>query len=69
MSKLEGYEVATVDRGYHVYMPVWEAAVRQILPCEREGGDTHNPYAVSVVRNNDTSIDNDAAVLNEKFCG
>ena len=31
MSKL-----ATVDRGYHVYVAVWDAAVGQILPCKRE---------------------------------
>ena len=69
MSKLESYEVPTVDRGYHVYMAVWEAAVGQILPCKREGGNFHDPYAVTVVKNNDMPIDNDAAVLNENFRG
>ena len=37
------YKVATVDRGYHVYVVVWEATVGQILPCEQEGGNTHDP--------------------------
>ena len=69
MSKLESYKVATVDRGYHVYVAVWEAAVGQILPCKREGGNIHDPYAVAVVENNDTPIDNDAAVLNENIRG
>ena len=47
------------------YVAVWEAAVGQILPCQREGGNIHDPYmyAVTVVENNDTSIDNDAPTL------
>ena len=46
MSKLESYEAATVDRGYHVYMyvEVWQAAVGQILPCRQEGGNIHDLY-------------------------
>ena len=52
------YEVATVDRRYHVYVTVWEAAVGQMLPCKREGGNIHDPYAVAVVENNDMPIDN-----------
>ena len=67
MSKLESYEVATVDRSYHVYVAVWEAAVEQVLPCKRVRGNIHNPCAVAVVENNDTPIDNDAAVINGNF--
>ena len=37
------YEMTTVDRGYHVYVVVGEAAVGQILPCKQEGGDIHDP--------------------------
>ena len=66
MSEIKSYRVATVDRGYHVYVAVWEAVVGQILPCKREGGNIHDPYAIE---NNDTPIDNDAAVLHEKFRG
>ena len=33
MGELESHEVATIDRGYHVHMAVWEAAVGKILPC------------------------------------
>ena len=66
MSEPESYEVATVDRGYHVYVKVWEATVGQILPCEREGGNVHE-YTVAVVENNDTPIDNDALGVNENF--
>ena len=35
--------------GYHVYHDIWEAAVGQTLPCQRETGNPHNPYAVSVM--------------------
>ena len=45
-----------VDRGYHVYVAVREAAVGQILPCQRVGGNIHDPYAFAIVENNDTSI-------------
>ena len=69
MSQLESYKVTTVDRSYHVYVAVWEAAVGQILPCEREGGKINDPYTVAVVENNDTSIDNDAVVVHENFRG
>ena len=67
MRKLESYELAIVDRGYHVYVAGWEAAVRQILPCKQEGGNIHDPYTVTVVEDNDTPIDNDPAILNENF--
>ena len=63
------YEVATVDWGYHVYVAVSEATVGLILPCEREVGNIHDLYAIIVVDNNDTPIDNDALVLNENFRG
>ena len=35
-------------RDYHVYRDVWEAAVGQTLPCQREAGNPHDPYAISV---------------------
>ena len=47
----------------YMYVEVCEAAVGQILPCLREGGniyDVHDPYAVDIVENNDTPIDYDA---------
>ena len=73
MSELESYEVVMLDRGYHVYMVVWKAAVGQILPCERKGGNIHDTYmymyAAAVVKNNDTPIDYDVPVLKEHFCG
>ena len=38
-------------------MAVWKAADGQILPCEREGGNIHDPYDVTIGKNNDTPID------------
>ena len=57
MSKLQ---VETVDQGCHVYVAVREAAVGQILPCKGEGSNIHDPYAVIVVKDNDTPIDKDS---------
>ena len=42
MNELESYQVETVDRGYHVYLAVWGAAVAQILPCQQEGGNIYD---------------------------
>ena len=49
MSELQSYEVETVVRGSHVYGADCEGPVRQILPCQREGGNIHDPYAITVV--------------------
>ena len=46
------------------------AAVGQILYCQREGGNINDPsclYAVAIVKNNDTPIDNDAPSFNGSF--
>ena len=50
-----------------MYVAVWEAAVGQMLPCKREGGNIHDPYAVAVVENSYMPIDNDVPVLYENF--
>ena len=61
------YEVATIDRGYHVYATVLEAAIGQILPCEQEGGNIYNPYTVAFAENNHTPIDSDTLAFTENF--
>ena len=63
-NKMREIEVATFD----AYLVAWEADVGQILPCEREGGNIIDPYAVAIVESKDTPIDNDAPVMNETFC-
>ena len=68
-TRLSELEAATVDRGYYAYEVAWKPAVGQIMPCEREGGNSDDPYTVAVVENNDSPIDNDASVLGENFRG
>ena len=47
--RMESYSIHTSGRGYHVYKDVWEAALGQLLPYQREPGSIHDPYAVAVV--------------------
>ena len=42
------YEKACSVRGYHVYREVWEAAVGEVLACEREPRNAEDKYAVAV---------------------
>ena len=39
-------------RGYHVYKQVWSATVGQVLPCQQERGNVHDPYSVAIVDGN-----------------
>ena len=43
------YVVETVVRGYHVYKDIWNASIGQILSCQRERGNVHDPYALDMV--------------------
>ena len=52
MSGIDNYEVDSMVRGYHVYRNIWEAAVGQTLPCQREASNAHDLYAVSVTERN-----------------
>ena len=47
--QMNSYTVETVVRGYRVYPAIWEAAVGQVLPCQKECGNVHNPYTVAIV--------------------
>jgi len=40
---MESYSVHTSVRGCHVCKDVWEAALGQLLPCQRESGNIHDP--------------------------
>ena len=46
---MEIYTIQTCVRGYHIYKEVWEAPLGQLLLCQRELGNVHDPYAVAVV--------------------
>ena len=40
----------SVIRGYHEYRNIWEAAFGEVLQCQRERTNRHDPYAVAVVK-------------------
>ena len=40
-------------RGYHVYKDVWEASHGELLNCERETGNSFDPFAVCVKKHDD----------------
>ena len=53
LTRQEGMEDDTIKRtccvhDYHVYKEIWEAAVGEILMCEREPRNTADRYAVAV---------------------
>ena len=53
LTRQEGMEDDTVKRtccvrSYHVYKEIWEAAVGEILMCEKEPRNTADRYAVAV---------------------
>ena len=43
MSGIDNYKVDFIVRGYHVYRDIWEAAVGQTLPWQRETSNAHDP--------------------------
>jgi len=43
------FSVASRVRGYHVYQDEWEAVLGEVLSCQREPGNRHDPYAVATV--------------------
>ena len=40
-------------RGYHVYQDVWTSQNDEVLPCEREGNNVYDSFAVSVNKEDD----------------
>ena len=42
------FTVSAMVRGYHVYQEVWEVCNGEILPCIREIGNCHDPYVITV---------------------
>ena len=48
------FSVPTSVRGYHEYKDIWEAAIGEILQCQRELSNRHDPFAVAVRKNRTT---------------
>ena len=47
------FRVESTIRGYHVYKTVWTPFVGKVLPLNPESGNSHNCFAVSVVKDDD----------------
>ena len=42
------YSLTTPVRGYHIYKAFWMASLGEVLPCDREESNPHDPFAVAV---------------------
>ena len=42
------FAVNSKIRGYHYYRTVWDAAIGEVLQCEREMGNVHDKFAIAV---------------------
>ncbi len=47
---MAAFSVEAMVRGYHVYESIWTAVVGEEFPCVREPGNTFDPLAVAVKR-------------------
>ncbi len=50
----ERFFVDSVVRGFHVYKDVWNPVVGEIIMCQQDFGNLHDPYAVAAVRDSVT---------------
>ena len=53
---MSSFTIDSCIRGYHVYKEVWNATFGEILICQTEFGNFHDPYAVAVLTSNDTIV-------------
>ena len=44
------FVISSKVRGYHVYHHIWDALIREELPCEREADNYADSSAVAVVQ-------------------
>ena len=51
------FSVADAVQGHHVYKEDWTPVIGEVLSCEREIGNRHDPQAVAVKRLLDTSLE------------
>ena len=49
------FKFDSVIRGHHIYKDIWTPYLGELLHCEPESGNIHDPYAVSVHTTNSTS--------------
>ena len=44
----ERFSVDSAVRGFHIYKDIWNSEIGELLMCEKELGNIHDPYTVSV---------------------
>ena len=47
---MDTFSIEAMVRGYHVYRGIWNAALGEQLPCQREPMNSKDPFAVAVVK-------------------
>ena len=50
MDDRSSFTVEAMIRGYHVYKDIWNSVLDEELPCQRETGNTSDPFAVGVLK-------------------
>ena len=45
------YSIDTAVRGYHIYRDVWQPVNGEVLQCERQTSNRHDPFAVAIKKN------------------
>ena len=51
---MPSFEVEAVVRGYHVYKEIWNPYIGEELFCARELTNLHDPFAIAVVKSDQT---------------
>jgi len=44
------FSIKAMVRGYHECKDIWDAPVREILPCQRDVGNIYGTFAVAVLK-------------------
>ncbi len=50
------FAVDSCIRGYHIFKNIWPAPIGEVLQCQPELGNIHDPYCVAVVTVNNTTV-------------
>ena len=53
---MERFSIDSAVRGFHVYKDIWNPEIGEVLLCEQEFGNLHDPYAVPVVREDNVVV-------------
>ncbi len=56
MAERASFSVDAMVRGYHQYEAIWAASISEVLTCQREIANTHDPFAVAVTKSDDRIV-------------